>query len=164
MKINKTVVLALVSSAALATGAYASASGDKGQRDRHFGGPGFGMPQPGMISERMADRLDLDDAQREIVKNIMSAAKPEIEALREQLRTNHDALKSLSADDPEVQNIASSNGALATEATLLFTRVRSEIDAVLTDEQRAKLAEFKERKGKDRMGKDRKGDRGERQQ
>jgi len=157
MKMNKTVLLVLVSSAVLATGAYAAFDGDKGRGDRHFGGPGFGMPQPGMITGRMAERLDLDDAQRESVENVMSAAKPELKALREKLRANHDALKSLSADDPEVQNIAISNGALATEATLLFARVRTEIDAVLTDEQRAKLAEFKDRKGKDR-----KGDRGER--
>jgi len=162
MKMNKVVLLVLVSSAALATVAFADFDGKKGQRDRSFGGPGFGMLQSGMISERMAERLDLDDVQRESVENIMSAAKPEIKALRDQLRVNHDALKTLSSDDPEVQNIASSNGALATEGTLLFARVRGEIDAVLTDEQRAKLAEFKDRRRQDRKG--RKGDRAERQQ
>lgn len=146
MKVNKYVLLALVSSAVLATGAYADFDGKKGRGDRQFGGPGFGMPNPGMISERMADRLDLDDTQRESVESIMSAAKPEIKALREQLRANHDALKTLSVDDPEVQNIALSNGTLATEGTLLFVRIRGEIDAVLTDEQRAQLAELKDRK------------------
>lgn len=159
MKMNKTVLLALVSSAVLAAGAYADFDGEKGRRDRHFGGPGFGMPPISKITGRMAEHLDLDDAQRESVENIMGAAQPEIEALRERLRANHDALKSLSGSGPDVQNIATSNGALATEATLLFVRVRTEIDAVLTDEQRAKLAEFKGRKGKDR-----KGDQGERQQ
>lgn len=152
MKMNKVVLLALVSSAVLATGAYADFDGKKGQRDRSFGGPGFGMPHPGMITGRMADHLDLDDAQRESVENIMSAAKPEIKALREKLRANHDALKTLAADDPEVQNLALSNGTLATEGTLLFVRIRGELDAVLTDEQRAKLAEFKDRKDKRRKG------------
>ena len=96
--------------------------------------------------QRMADRLELDDDQRQSVQNIMSAARPEIEALREQLRANHEALQSLGPDDPELQNIAMSNGALATEGTLLFARIRSDIDAVLTDDQRTKLAELKDRK------------------
>jgi len=152
MKRNKLVLLALVSSAVLATGAYADFDGKKGRGDRQFGGPGFGMPNPNMITGRLAEKLDLDDTQRDSVENIMDAAKPEIKALREQLRANHDALKTLSADDPEVQNIALSNGTLATEGTLLFVRVRGEIDAVLTDEQRAQLAELKERRGKDRRG------------
>jgi len=162
MKRKKLVLLALVSTAVLATGAYADFDGKKGRSDRQFGGMGFGMPNPGMISERMADRLELDETQHESVKNIMSAAKPEIKALREQLRANRDALKTLGANDAEVQNIALSNGELATEGTLLFVRIRSEIDAVLTDEQRAELAELKDRRRENRR--DRKSDREERPQ
>ena len=143
MRMNKTAVLALVTTGLLATSAYAGPGDRQGPRDRQFDGPGFGMPHPGMRIERMAERLGLDDAQRETVKNIMEAAKPEMQALREKTKANRDALKTLAADDPEVQNIAISNGELATEATLLHARVRGEIDAVLTDEQRAKLAEFK---------------------
>ncbi len=150
MKINRTVLLALVSSALLATGAYAHFDGDKGQRGRHFDGPGFGMPMPGMMLGRIADHLDLDDVQRESVRNIMSAARPEMEALRERFRANHEALRALAAGDPEIQNIAISNGELATEATLLFARVHGEIDAVLTDEQRAQIAEFRERRSERR--------------
>ena len=150
MKTNNALLLALVSSAVLATGAYAHFEGDKGARDRHFGGPGFGMPPIGMMIGRMADHLDLDDAQRENVRNIMSAARPEIESLRDKFRENHEALRTLAAGDPEVQNIAIANGELATEATLLFARVRGEIDAVLTDEQRAQIAEFKERRSERR--------------
>ena len=107
---------------------------------------------------RIAERLDLDEAQRESVDNIMTAAKPEIKALRERAKANHEALRALGPADPEVQNIAISNGELATEATLLFARVRCEIDAVLTDEQRAELAELKDRAG------DRRGDRKRRRQ
>lgn len=146
MTMNKAALLALISSALLAGSAYASDEGRKGAHGRHFNGPGFGMPQPGLMIQRMADRLELDDDQRQSVQNIMSAARPEIEALREQLRANHEALQSLGPDDPELQNIAMSNGALATEGTLLFARIRSDIDAVLTDDQRTKLAELKDRK------------------
>ena len=145
MKINKTALLALVTSSLLATSVYANFDGKNGPRDRHGDGPGFGLPHLAMMTERLAEHLGLDETQRDSVDNIMSAAKPEIESLRERARTNHEALRALSPGDPEVQNIAISNGELATEATLLFARVRGEIDAVLTDEQRAQLAEFKER-------------------
>ena len=158
MRMNKTALLALLASGLLATSVYADFDGKKGPRDRNFDGPGFGMPNPNMISGRMAERLGLDEAQRESVDNIMSAAKPEIKALREKAKANRDALKALDSSDPEVQNIAISNGELATEATLLFARVRGEIDAVLTDEQRAELAELKEQRG------DRRGERKQRRQ
>ena len=99
--------------------------------------------------EHMADHLDLDDTQRTQVRNIVEAARPEFEALREQMRANRDALISLDAENPGystiLNDIATSNGRLASDGTLLFTRVRSEINAVLTDEQRDKLARSKER-------------------
>ncbi|MBT8066686.1 MAG: Spy/CpxP family protein refolding chaperone [Gammaproteobacteria bacterium] len=158
MRMNKTALLALLTSGLLATSAYADFDGEKGPRGRNFDGPGFGMPHPGMMTGRMAERLGLDDAQREVVDNIMAAAKPEMKALREKVRANHEALRALGPGDPEVQNIAISNGELATEATLLFARVRGEIDAVLTDEQRAELAELKERRD------DRRGERQQRRQ
>ena len=158
MRMNKTALLALLTSGLLAASAYADVDDNRGPRGERFDGPGFGMPHPGMMMGRIAERLDLDEAQRESVDNIMNAAKPEIKALRERAKANHEALRALGPADPEVQNIAISNGELATEATLLFARVRGEIDAVLTDEQRAELAELKDRAG------DRRGDRKRRRQ
>ena len=146
MRINKTALLAVVAIALLSAGAYAESKHGRPGIDRHFGGPGFGMRAPERMIERMAEHLDLDDIQRESLENIVNAAKPEFEALREQLRANHEALREMEANDPEIQNIAISNGELATAGTLLFTRVRGEINAVLTDEQRAELAETMERR------------------
>jgi len=149
MKMNKTALLALVSSALLATSVYADFDGRKGQRGRHFDGPGFGMPLPGMMIGRMAEHLDLDDAQRESVRNTIEAARPEIEALRDQMRANREALQALDVNNPgyelELNAIAQSNGQLATDGTLLFTRIRTEIRAVLTDEQIEKLERSKAR-------------------
>ena len=144
MKTKKNVLLAIVSVAVLSTAAYAIAGDERHGGGRHFGGPGFGMPDPGMMIGRMAEHLDLDDVQRESVKNIVSAAQPEFEALREKFQANRAALSTGDLSDAEVQNIAISNGEVATEGTLLFARVRSEINALLTDEQRAQLAEMKE--------------------
>lgn len=147
MRIYTVALLAVVSMATLATSAYAD-FGD-GPRGRFGGGPGIGFPEPGLMLEHMADHLDLDDAQRESVRNILEAAKPEIEAIREQHHANREALMALETTDPaystELNNVAMSNGQLATEGTLLFARVRGEIDAVLTDEQREKLARGKKR-------------------
>ena len=144
MNTRKAGLLAFVSVALLSTMAYAGGNDGRPGPGRHGGGPGFGMPDPGMMIRHMTERLDLDDAQRESVKNIMEAAKPELEALREKFRANQEALQALDAGDPEIQNIAISNGQLATEGTLLFSRIRGEVHAVLTEEQLAKAAELKE--------------------
>ena len=146
MNTRKAGLLTFVAVAMLATIAYAGSSDGRPGPARHGDGPGFGMPDPGMMIERMARHLDLDDTQRQSVKNIMEAAKPELKALREQLRANQEALQALDAGDPEIQNIALSNGQLATEGTLLFSRIRGEVHAVLTEEQLAKAAEIKEQR------------------
>jgi hypothetical protein len=62
---------------------------------------------------------------------------------------NRDALESLDPSDPAydttMQNIAISNGELATAPTLLMARVRGEAHAVLTEEQIARLERGKAR-------------------
>ena len=147
MKSYTVALLALVSLAAFSTSTQAEPHG--GPSGIFGAGPGLGFGGRGLMLEHMADHLDLDDAQRESVQNIVEAARPEMEALREQVRANREALRALDTSDPaystELNNILLSNGQLATEGTLLFTRLRSEIDAVLTDEQREKLARGKER-------------------
>lgn len=147
MKINKTLILAFLSSALLAGGAYADNHGKRGQNDRGFGGGGAEVSNPDRMVKRLTKHLELDETQQDSVRNIMEAAKPEVDALRDQVRANRAAIKELATNDAEIQNLAISNGALATEATLLFARVRGEVNAVLTDEQRTKLAELKNRKG-----------------
>ncbi len=137
-------LLAVVPLAVFSTAALAERGGPPGM---FGGGPGF--MGPGLMLEHMADHLDLDDAQRNAVNNILEAAKPEIQALREKARANRDALEALDVNDAaysaELNNIAISNGELATEGTLLFTRIRTDVHAVLTDEQIAKLERSKER-------------------
>ena len=146
MKTQTIALLAILSMAAFSISAQAGPGGPPGM----FGaGPGMGFGGPRMMLEHMADHLDLDDAQRDAVRNILEAAQPEIQALREQAKANREALQALDASDPSysttLNNIALSNGQLATEGTLLFTRVRGEVNAVLTDEQRAKLERGKQR-------------------
>ena len=147
MKIHTVVLLAIVSTMTLSTTAHAEFGG--GPRGLFGPGAGAGFPGPELMLEHIADHLELDDTQRETVHNILEAARPELEALRDQARSNREALMALDASEAaysaEVNNIAISNGQLATEGTLLATRIRGEINAVLTDAQREKLARGKER-------------------
>ena len=140
----KNLSLALLAVLSLAT--VTSVSAGPGGPGPMLGAGGF---DPTLMIEHMADYLDLDDAQRIAVQNILEAARPEIEALREQAKANREVLESLDPADPAygvtLNNIAVSNGELATDGTLLFTRIRTEVNAVLTDEQRDKLARSKER-------------------
>ncbi len=144
MKKQTIALLAAVSLAAFSTAAFAERGGPHGG---FGGGPGF--MGPGLMLEHMADHLDLDDAQRDAVNNIIEASKPEVQALRVRVRANREALEALDVNDAaysaELNNIAISNGELATEGTLLLTRIRNEVHAVLTDEQIAKLERGKER-------------------
>ena len=146
MKVHTVLLLAVLSLAAFST-----AQAHRGGPPGFFGGgPDGAFPGPALMIEHMADHLDLDDTQKTQVQSIVEAARPEIDALREQLRANREALESLEAGDSaysaRLNDIAASNGQLATEGTLLFTRVRSEIHAVLTEEQRDKLERGKERR------------------
>ena len=149
------IILVLVTAS---VGSTVLAQSDERSRDdrggRHgMSGGGFGAA--GHFSEKMADRLELDEAQRQAVQNIQLASEPEVTALRERVQSNREQMKALNSNDPNDPNrsallndIAIEKGQLATEATLLFDRVRNEISAVLTDEQRAMVEEHKGKKGK----------------
>ncbi|MEM1176003.1 MAG: Spy/CpxP family protein refolding chaperone [Pseudomonadota bacterium] len=115
-----------------------------------FGPGGFGGPgNPAAMLERMSDHLDLSADQQAAIESILEASKPEMRALRQQLKANREAIQAL---DPagtsyaaELNNLALSNGELATTGTLLSVRVKTEVAAVLTDEQKARLKRGKER-------------------
>ncbi len=142
MKTLSAVMLASLLTLALSASAFADFGG--GPRGGFGpGGPDFGGPE--LMLEHMADHLDLDDAQRATVQNILEAARPEFQALRDQARANREALRTLDAGDPTVNDIATSNGELATQGTLLAHRVRSEVRSVLTDEQIEKLERSRDR-------------------
>ncbi len=126
--------------------------GDRSDRGDHHGMSGGGFGAPGHFSDKMADRLELDETQRQAMQNIQLAAEPEITALRERMQANREAMQALDPNDPNrsvlLNDIAVEKGQLTTEATLLFDRVRNEVSVVLTDEQRAKAEEHHGRKGK----------------
>jgi Spy/CpxP family protein refolding chaperone len=114
----------------------ASAEPDRHGGDR-AGLPGGGAQMSAEKADRMADRLGLDETQKQAIENIRLAAQPEFEALQEKMK------------------------ALQEERKALADRVRSEVDAVLTDEQRSKLEEGRAGRDDRRDHKPGKGSRGE---
>lgn len=129
---------------------------------------GMGLRDPARMVQRLASRLDLDETQEQVIRNITEAAKPEVEALRERARANFTAMRELSTDDPDysakLSNLSLENGEIATQGTLLMGRVRAEVTAALTAEQKAELDALIEN-GRERRGRGRgrgKGARGER--
>ncbi len=119
--------------------------GEHHRMHRSHGGMMHGGPDIDRIVEHMSRRLDLDETQELAIRNIVDAAKPEAEALRQQAQSNREALHELDVTDAEfdakLQNYASRNGELVTQMTLLHGRVMAKVSAELTDEQRAKLSE-----------------------
>ena len=152
----KTKYIAAISMVTLLTALGAAAQdGDGEHRGKHhraggMHGPGFGarFPDAERTVERMTRHLDLDDTQAQQIRNILLAAEPEITALKEELREHFETTRNLDTGsddyDVELQNHAARTGELAARAALLHGRVRAEIHAVLTEEQRALAAEGRE--------------------
>lgn len=126
-------------------------AGEAYAQDRHGRhGDSFG-PDPARLIERMARHLDLDETQEVQIQNILEAARPEFDALKEEGRETRTAMRALTPEDADysakLNDLAVRSGQLVTEGALLFGRVRAEVHAVLTPEQVAELAELMERRG-----------------
>jgi Spy/CpxP family protein refolding chaperone len=106
---------------------------------------------PERLVEHLSRRLDLDDTQQQALANVVNAAAPEMNELRESARANRDAIRELDVNDPDydakLSNLAVENGELASTATLLHGRLRAELNALLTPEQRETLASLPKRGG-----------------
>ena len=109
-------------------------------------GTAFAQDQPGRfargIRAAMAT-LDLTDAQKDKVKAIFASHKDEGMAFHAQAKANRDALKAAaSAANPDPAAVGAAFLKVRTDgqaAAAKMKAVRTEIDAVLTPEQRAKL-------------------------
>lgn len=88
--------------------------------------------------------LNLTDDQRAKVKEILDANGSTIEPIREQMKTAHEKLAALNGnfDEAQVSAIAREQGALTAELIIARERVKSQIFAILTDDQKAKAAQI----------------------
>jgi Spy/CpxP family protein refolding chaperone len=141
---KKTISGLVVALFLVAMGVSAAEHRDHSAGFHGFGGKsGFGDPD--RMVEMMSRFLELDELQTESIRNTLSAAQPEIDELRSRARANRAAIAALDPSDKDygarLSNLAEENGYLATQATELHGRVRAEISAQLTPEQRLELAE-----------------------
>lgn len=108
----------------------------------------------------MLRELNLTDDQKAKVKTIMETSKTTVQPLMASLRDNHKKLADLTAngafDETQVQALATEQGDLMAKLIVEKERVKSQVFAILTDEQKTKAAQMKEQMKdhfKDRMKK-----------
>ena len=87
----------------------------------------------------LADRLNLSEEQRQSMKAINEKYRPELHDLRQQLMDNRAALAKMDATDVRLHEQAEAQCKISTRMIIARKNMRSEMDKVLTDEQRQKL-------------------------
>lgn len=145
----KKLTIAILSIMLVAMGAmFAFAQDGAVKKDggkRGFGKRGGGHHRGGY--GMMLRGIDLTDEQKAQIKSIRQASRETVKPLREQMKANREKLQQLSEsgsfDQAQVQTIAAQQGALSAQMIVEKERVKSQVYAVLTTEQKAKAAEMK---------------------
>jgi Spy/CpxP family protein refolding chaperone len=112
------------------------AAGDPAQGPPRGGrtGPGGGLLGPAVMNVP-----GLTDAQREQIRAVMEQHRDELRRLNEQVRAARQALQASTAQGQVDQNQANDLGASVSALALAQARVRSEVVALLTPEQRQQI-------------------------
>ena len=135
---KKTIAILAVAAILVIGGVFAIA-----QRAAH---KGFGMHgMRGRQGEMMIlKRLDLTSDQQAKVKDIFEANKGTVQPIFAELETNHEKLASLGEnfDEGQVTAIAKEQGELMSQMIIARQKVKSQIFAILTDEQKAKAEQL----------------------
>lgn len=154
MKKRTGIIIAAPLAAGLIALATAVSAMPPGGRDCGNGGFGMGHDQrmmgKGPSLERLAERLDLTQAQRAQVEVIIETSQPQMLALRDEMRANRDDIKALvqqdGYDERAVRRVANDQGDRLAELIMLRTRQRYEIADILTEAQLAQLDAMRERR------------------
>lgn len=114
----------------------------KASQGRHGGGMGR------MLGFN-ADYLDLTDAQRAQMKDILTKEKPTIQPLMQQLAQGHQQMHQLESadtfDEAKVRALATQQSQTMTELMVQKARIKSELVQLLTADQKAKMAKLEAR-------------------
>lgn len=118
---------------------------------RHGGKHQHGKRQGGEQMMRfMAKKLDMTDAQKTQIKELRTAQKAKMQPLREQSRTLRQEMMKLdttSADySTQVAALADKKANIDRQSFILKSELRQQFNAVLTDEQRAKMKSMQEKR------------------
>ncbi|HMV50996.1 MAG TPA: Spy/CpxP family protein refolding chaperone [Blastocatellia bacterium] len=142
---TKRIVIAASAALVLVAGSvFAFAQNRRG----HFAGSGLPV-----FAQRFLDRasvfLDLTDQQEAQIKAILEAEKPKVQPLIVELAANRKALTEATDNgtfnEAQVKAIADKQGDTLAALIVEKERVKTQIYAVLTPEQRAKAEQFRAR-------------------
>jgi Spy/CpxP family protein refolding chaperone len=115
---------------------------DHGPGPDMFGG-GFLGPD---VMGRAGDQLGLSAEQRQSIKAVFDAARPQMQTMRDTMHSNLEKLRSTQPDDPNyatvVAQVSQSASELASKMVTEGSQVRSQVYALLTKEQKAKLPQI----------------------
>jgi periplasmic protein CpxP/Spy len=121
-------------------------------------GPGFGR-HGGWMLKHMAKQLNLTDAQQSQINTIMQSERAKMQPLTQQLRQNEQAQNAATSGDfneTEARAFAQKQTQIMNDLIVEKQRVKSQIYAVLTPEQRQKalqLMQQREQRQQERMQK-----------
>jgi Spy/CpxP family protein refolding chaperone len=107
-------------------------------------GKGFGH-HGGWMLKRMTKQLNLTDAQQTQIKGIMASEKTRIKPLMQQMRQNEQAQNASTNgtfDENQTRAFAGKQAQIMTDLIVEKQRMRSEVFAVLTLEQRQKAQQL----------------------
>lgn len=127
------VAILMAVAAGLATTAFAQ-----------HAGMGFGRHK-GWMLKRMTEQLNLTEAQQTQIKGIMAGEKTKIKPLMQQLRQNEQAENanvSGTFDENQARAFAGKQAQLTADLIVEKERMRSQVYAVLTPEQRQKALQL----------------------
>ncbi len=133
---KKSIILAAILMA-LAAGLATTAFGQ-------HRGMGFGRNN-GWMLKHMTKQLNLTEAQQTQIKGIMADEKTKIKPMMQQLRQNQqaeDANVNGSFDENQARTFANKQAQLMTDLIVEKERMRSQVYAVLTPEQRQKALQL----------------------
>jgi Spy/CpxP family protein refolding chaperone len=89
-------------------------------------------------------KLGLSDAQKAQIKTIMTAARPEMQSLHEQMHANMLKLQQTKPSDPNytsiVSQVSQAHGSLSAQMMTQHANVRAQVFKVLTPAQQTQLA------------------------
>jgi periplasmic protein CpxP/Spy len=144
------VAIILAVAAGLAGTVYAQGAGP---------GSGFGRRHGGWMLKHMAKKLNLTNAQQGQIKTIMQGERAKMQPLMQQLRQNEQAQNAAITGDfneSQARAFAQKQTQIMNDLIVEKQRVKSQIYAVLTPEQRQKalqLMQQREQRHQERMQK-----------
>ncbi|MBE9540623.1 MAG: Spy/CpxP family protein refolding chaperone [Proteobacteria bacterium] len=138
----------LLSISALVAAAFLSASVSIAGPPMGHSGPPFGQ-DPAIMIAHMSQRLDLSDDQQSQITTLLEAEQDQMQNNRDQLKSLREQLMSMEGDfdSDTARYITDEMGVLSGRLAYNRASTFSEINQILTEEQREKLSGFIEERG-----------------